>query len=107
MGNFERDNNGRIINREMVLRKGHFRDQDNHVVNERGYLIDETTGDIRSRYTFDILFHHYELVGVGDRKFELPMPYRLEKYNFNPHECMGNLDWILTPEKKIVPDWGG
>jgi hypothetical protein len=85
MGNFPRDWSGRIIDRDFTLRKNHFRDLDGHVVNERGYLIDEDTGDIRSKYTFDVIFKNYQLVGPGDQKYELPMPYRLEMYNFNPH----------------------
>lgn len=24
---------------------------------------------------------------------ELPMPYRLERHNFNPHKCLGNFDY--------------
>lgn len=74
----------------------HFTDLDGNVVNQRGYLIDEHTGDIRSRYSYDIVFKEYELVSVGNdpkAKVELPIPLRIERYNFNPHECFGNFDY--------------
>lgn len=30
---------------------------------------------------------------------ELPMPYRLEKYNFNPHKIMGSFDYCTKTNK--------
>lgn len=39
-----------------MLKSNYFRDNDGHAVNEKGYLIDEDNGGIRSKYTFDILF---------------------------------------------------
>ena len=48
IGNFERDWSGRIKDRDYILRKNHFRDRDGNVVNEKGYLIDSDTADIRS-----------------------------------------------------------
>lgn len=104
MGNFPRDWSGRIIDRDFTLRKNHFRDLDGHVVNERGYLIDEDTGDIRSKYTFDVIFKNYQLVGPRDQKYELPMPYRLEMYNFNPHQCFGNFDYKSNGEHDRIKD---
>ena len=61
------------------------------MVNEKGYLINEVTGAIRSRYTWEDLFigEFGSLSELG----ELPMPYRLEKYNFNPHKISGNFDF--------------
>ena len=53
------------------------------MVNEKGYLINEVSGAIRSRYTWEDLFigEFGSLSELG----ELPMPYRLERCNFNPH----------------------
>ena len=39
-----------------VLRAARFVDRDGNVVNERGFLIDESTGDIRSKYTYEVVF---------------------------------------------------
>ena len=68
------------------------------MVNECGYLINEISGAIRSRYTYeDIMIGEYNDMGdIG----ELPMPYRLERHNFNPHSIMGS----FTYEKKITKD---
>ena len=56
IGDFARDWNGKIRDRDQVLKSTHFRDNEGHAVNEKGYLIDEDNGGIRSKYTFDILF---------------------------------------------------
>jgi hypothetical protein len=56
IGDFVRDWNGKIKDRDQVLKSTHFRDNEGHAVNEKGYLIDEDNGGIRSKYTFDILF---------------------------------------------------
>jgi hypothetical protein len=56
LGNYPRDWTGGIKDRDYVLRKSHFRDLDGNVVNDRGYLVDENTGDIRSRYSYDVVF---------------------------------------------------
>lgn len=101
IGNFPRDWSGQIRDRDLTLRKSHFRDRDGNVVNERGYLIDEHTGDIRSRYTFDVVFRSFNLVGAGLNGVELPLPYRFERQNFNPHQCMGNFDYD-EKEKPII-----
>jgi hypothetical protein len=72
------------------LRASRFVDRDGNVVNERGFLIDESTGDIRSKYTYEVVFKEFNLIGVdGYPNVELPLPLRLERFNFNPHECMG------------------
>lgn len=91
IGNFPRDNKGNIINRSQVIQRRNYRDLDGQLVNEKGYLINEMSGAIRSRYTYeDILIGEYGSVhDLG----ELPMPYRLEKHNFNPHRIMGSFEY--------------
>ena len=71
-----------------------FRDLDGQLVNKFGWLINEVTGAIRSRYTFEDLFlpETGDLICFG----QLPMPYRLERHNFNPHKCLGNFDYDKT-----------
>ena len=107
IGNFEREWSGHIKEREYTLRKMYFRDRDGNAVNQRGYLIDETTGDIRSQYTFDVLFKNYNLIGVGNSRYELPLPYRLERHNFNPHQCFGNFDYDSEDRPVMLPDGNG
>lgn len=77
---------------------------DGNPVNKRGYLIDEETGDIRSKYTFEPLFKRHELLGKD--RCELPLPYRLEKYNFNPHQCFGNFDYNKKGDPIFVMQHG-
>ena len=91
IGNFPRDVHGRIINRKEIVLQRNFRDYDGQLVNERGYLINELSGAIRSRYTYeDLLIGEYS--DLGDLG-ELPMPYRIERFNFNPHKIMGSFDF--------------
>ena len=67
------------------------------MVNEKGYLINEASGAIRSRYTYeDVMIGNYgNLKDIG----ELPMPYRLEKFNFNPHRILGSFDYCTKTQK--------
>jgi hypothetical protein len=37
----------------------------------------------------------------GEDFGDLPMPYRLEKWNFNPHKIMGNFDFDQKTKKPI------
>lgn len=91
IGNFPRDRNGRIIDRREIIQRRNFRDFDGNMVNERGYLINEVSGAIRSKYTYeDVMIG--EFADMGDLG-ELPMPYRLERYNFNPHKIMGSFQY--------------
>lgn len=107
MGDFARDWTGKIIDRERLLKKLYFRDREGHVVNEKGYLIDEDCGDIRSRYSFDVIFESQQLVGLGDCGVELPLPYRIERHNFNPHHCLGNFDFDERDKPIILKDREG
>lgn len=106
-GNFERDWKGKIKNRDYILKRQYFRDKDGQIVNEKGYLTDEIHGDLRSRYTFDVLFVNRDLIGLGDNRVELPLPYRLERYNFNPHQCFGNFDYDERDKPIILKDRDG
>ena len=93
MGKFKRDWDGSIKGQIQRQFKGTniFHDEDGNIVNEKGYLMDPDTGDIRSRYTFETVFKKHEL--IGQNQSEVPLPYRIEKFNFNPHECMGYFDY--------------
>lgn len=64
-------------------------DKTGHAINEKGYMIDHNTGDIIENYTGKKLFNAADI----DEKGEIPQPFCLEKYNFNPHDLMGDLDY--------------
>jgi hypothetical protein len=91
LGNFKLDASGNIEDRDRTIIESNFFDRDGFLVNEKGYLINEVTGAIRSRFTYDDLF--MPEVGTIEDLGELPMPYRLEKFNFNPHRIMGSFDY--------------
>ena len=103
MGNFHRDWAGKIINQDQTLREMQFRDLDDHAVNKKGYLIDEETGDLRSKYTYEVVLKNDQLIGLdGGDKYELPLPFRMERHNFNPHQCYGNFDPMLAAVQKGI-----
>lgn len=107
IGDFIRDWNGKIRDRDQILKRNYFRDKDGHAVNEKGYLIDEDNGGIRSKYTFDILFEGHELMGLSGNQVELPLPYRIEKHNFTPHHCLGNFDYDERDKPIVLKDRDG
>lgn len=99
LGNFPLDDHGRIINRKQVLEEMDYKDYDGLPVNERGYLINETTGAIYSKFTFEDLF--MPITTSVEDYGELPMPYRLERFNFSPHAIIGNFDYDVKTKKPI------
>lgn len=38
-----------------------------------------------------------------DERGEVPAPFCLEKYNFNPHSLMGDFDWVDATEDGSAP----
>lgn len=87
-GKFQRGWDGQLISRPRRYKNTNiYHDDANNVVNEKGYLMDPETGDLRSKYTFETVFKAHELIGAT--KSEIPLPYRMENHNFNPHECFG------------------
>lgn len=76
-----------------------YKDFDGLPVNERGYLINETTGAIYSKFTFEDLM--MPITQSVDDYGELPMPFRLERFNFNPHKILGNFDFDVQTKKPI------
>jgi hypothetical protein len=87
LGEFDRDERGNLI----ILQDqdtGNLVDKHGKVVNQKGYLIDEKTGDVIEKEKGRKIFDFSEL----DEHGELPPPYNLERYNFNIHEVRGNFD---------------
>jgi hypothetical protein len=57
-------------------------------VNEKGYLIDKATGDVLEKEHLRPVFQKAEL----DEKGEIPPPFNIERFNFNPHDVRGHFD---------------
>lgn len=91
LGDLDRDDRGNII----VLQdaQGNNTDKAGNPTNMRGYLTDPKTGDILENYSKTKMFGADEI----DDKGEVPAPFCLEKFNFNPHDLMGNLDYQYEP----------
>ena len=55
--------------------------------------------------TFDAVFRNFDMVGTtGGNKVELPLPFRLERHNFNPHQCLGNFEYDEKEKPRLLKD---
>ena len=52
-------------------------------------MTDPKTGDVLENYTKQKMFAASEM----DEKGEVPAPFCVEKFNFNPHDLMGDLEF--------------
>lgn len=86
LGEFDRDDKGNVVILEND--KGELVDKNGQRVNEKGYLIDSKTGDVLENQKMKKIFDKKEL----DERGEIPPPFNLEKYNFNPHDIRGYFD---------------
>jgi hypothetical protein len=68
---------------------GNYVDKRGRPVNERGYLKDKNTGDIIENYQNSKMFDQKDI----DERGEVPAPYCVEKYNFNPFQVHGDFDY--------------
>ena len=87
LGELDRDNRGNII--VLEDNQGNHIDKTGQLTNVRGYLTNPLTGDILENHTNQKLFDAAEI----DEKGEVPAPFSLEKFNFNPHDLMGDVDF--------------
>ena len=87
LGELDRDEKGNIIVPQD--NDGNTVDKTGKPTNTRGYLIDPRTGDVIENRTSQVMFDANDL----DERGELPAPFCVEKYNFNPHDLMGDLDY--------------
>ena len=87
MGDLDRDDKGNII----VLQNdnGDNIDKDGKPVNERGYLQDPSTGDIIENLESKAMFAKSGI----DERGEIPAPFCVEKFNFNPFQVKGDFDY--------------
>ncbi len=82
LGDFERDESGNVIVTGDMDRLG-------RRTNAKGYLIDAATGSLIETQTSIWMFLSNNLGSTE----ELPAPFTVEKYNFNPHQLMGDFDF--------------
>lgn len=87
IGDLERDDKGNVI--VLEAQDGAFKDAKDRPTNQRGYLIDPKNNDVVENRNLKKMFSAAEM----DERGEVPAPFCVEKYNFNPHDIMGNFDW--------------
>lgn len=68
--------------------QGRHLDKTGKDTNQRGYLIDKD-GNVIENLNGETMFDKNEL----DERGEVPGPFCVEKYNFNPHLIMGDFDY--------------
>ena len=87
LGELDRDDRGNI--QVLSDAQGNDIDKTGHPVNAKGYLKDPRTGDILDSATKQTLFPNRAM----DDKGEVPAPFSIEKFNFNPHQLLGDLEF--------------
>lgn len=106
-GELEKNDEGKYT--PTVLTNGEKVDKYGRRVNDKGFLVNEN-GDVIDSKTDKEMFEKNQLDPNGD----IPQPFKLERYNFNPHDIIGafaigkNGKPILheTPDGKLVDDSG-
>lgn len=53
-------------------------------------MTDPKTGDILENMKHEIMFPATDM----DERGEVPAPFCVEKFNFNPHNVMGDFDYV-------------
>lgn len=86
LGDFDRDEKGNLI--ILQNKKGMLVDKDGKMVNQKGYLVNEKTGDVVEKEGGKKIFDK----DVLDERGELPPPFNIERFNFNPHDVRGYFD---------------
>ena len=83
----DRDEKGNFVVLEDKNARKH--DKNRKPVNQRGYLLDPRSNDVIENMTSQPMFAEDEL----DERGEVPAPFCVEKYNFNPHNILGDFDY--------------
>lgn len=87
LGEFDRDDKGNVIVLQNEM--GHYIDKQGRDVNERGYLKDPSSGDIVENMNNRTMFKKDDI----DERGEIPAPFCVDKFNFNPNMVRGDLDY--------------
>ena len=106
-GELDRNEEGKYS--PAVLPTGVMVDKYGRKVNEKGYLVDDD-GNVIDCKTEKQMFEKDKLDPSGD----IPQPFKLERYNFNPHDITGDFGFDRndkpalneTPDGKLVDNSG-
>ena len=87
IGDLDRDDKGNVVVDQN--QNGDGRDKQGNLTNNRGYLLDQGTRAVIENMDHQQMFAS----GDMDERGEVPGPFCVEKYNFNPHQLMGDFDY--------------
>ena len=86
LGTLDRDDKGNIIvpiDEKTGSKRSY--DKEGRPINQYGYLVDSNTGNVVQTDTGAVVFAAPDL----DERGNIPMPFALEKFNFNPFDLLG------------------
>jgi hypothetical protein len=101
IGDLDRDDKGNVI--AQADPSGAHADKEGKPTNERGYLVDPTTGDIINNLNGETMFSKADI----DERGEIPAPFNIEKHNFNPHEVRGDFNYDRNGRPVVQKDGSG
>lgn len=87
LGDLERDEKGNVV--VLQHQSGVYKDRQGNLTNQRGYLVEQSSLSIVENQHMMVMFAPQDI----DERGEVQAPFSLEKYNFNPHELMGDFDY--------------
>jgi hypothetical protein len=96
LGDLDRDEKGNII---MIQdNDGNNIDKQGNPTNIRGYRLDPRTNNVIENMGGKTMFEADKI----DERGEIPAPYCVEKFNFNPHDLMGDLDFDFDKKTNMA-----
>jgi len=88
LGDLDHDDKGNVVV-PPADNNGMNYDKNGALTNNKGYLLDPNNKAVIENLNGEQMFPHKEM----DERGELPAPFCVEKYNFNPHQLMGDFDY--------------
>jgi len=82
LGKLNRDDDGLVIAPEKNRATGKCKDLKGNKTNQKGYMVN-LNGDVVNNRDAEIMFEKKMI----DYKGELPSPFKVERFNFNPIRC--------------------
>lgn len=97
LGDLDHDEKGNVVVPPADKNTGKHHDKIGKETNPKGYLLNKN-GDVIENLNGEKMFNSSEM----DDKGEVPGPFCVEKYNFNPHQLMGDFDFSNDGRPKLM-----
>jgi hypothetical protein len=102
-GDIDVDEKGDAAPGEPDPNDGLLRDKQGQVINNQGYLLDPSSGNVINNHNGGVMFKREDL----DDRGEISGPFCIDKYNFNAHAVRGDFDHDINGKPKIKRDQKG